>query len=76
VILKFPNSAARDAFLDRLEGATEAQDMRIRPSNTQPDVLTVRPAEAMTEQQLRSQLKPFLEPEVKVFEDVQFSPLV
>ena len=76
MILKFPNSAARDDFLGRLEGVAETRNMRIRRSHTEPTVLTVRTVDQMTETQLRSRLSPLLGPEVKVFEDIQFTPMV
>lgn len=76
VILKFPSAEARSDFLNRLEGDAATQSLRIKPSHTQPTVVTVRTRDRLTEQQLRSQLSPFLGPEVKVFEDVQFSPMI
>ena len=75
MILKFPDTAARADFLSRMEGASVA-NVRLKPSFAQPTVVIVRARGGMTEQGLRSELSQHLDGSVKIFDDVQFQPLV
>jgi hypothetical protein len=74
VILKFPSSAAREDFLHRMEGAS-AGKLHLKALFAQPTVVVVSGREGLTEQGLRSELSPFLNADVKIFEDVQFQPM-
>jgi hypothetical protein len=48
----------------------------LKPSFAQPTVVIVRAGGGITEQRLRLELSRHLDGSVKIFDDVQFQPLV
>lgn len=73
MILKFPDTAARADFLSRME---DVPNIRVKPSFAQPTVVIVRAPDGITDQGLRSEISRYLDGSVKIFDDVQFQPLV
>ncbi|QAU44813.1 hypothetical protein [Bradyrhizobium guangzhouense] len=74
MILKFPNTAAREDFLSRMKGVAVA-NIRLKPSFAQPTVVIVKTSGDVTENRLRSELSRYLDGSVKIFQDVEFRPL-
>ena len=58
-----------------MEDASVA-NIRLKPSFAQPTVVIVRAGGGITEQRLRLELSRHLDGSVKIFDDVQFQPLV
>lgn len=73
MILRFPNSAARAAFLKRIEGDAPAMKNRFKPSFSQPTVVIVRGRGREAEEQLKSELSRYLGEGVEIFDDIQFA---
>jgi len=72
MILKFPTSSERAVFLERISKDAAAIRLRVKPAYAQPTVVSVK-GEGMTDQILRQVLKRYIDSDVKVYEDVQFS---
>ena len=73
VILRFPNSAARTVFLDRMQRGALPWHVRFKPSFSEPTVVIVRNPVGTDEAHLRSELLPLLGTDVEIYDDVQFS---
>jgi hypothetical protein len=73
VILRFPNSAARTVFLDRMQSGVLPSNVRCKPSFSEPTVVIVRNPAGTNEAHLRSELLPLLGTDVEIYDDVQFS---
>ena len=72
MILRFPSSAARTVFLDRMTDVA-SPDLRLKPSFAEPTVVIVRNREGTNDQRLRSELLAYAGADVEIFDDVQFS---
>ncbi len=70
MILRFPSSAARSVFLNRMHGLGSVEKVRFKASFSEPTVVIVR---GTSDQVLRSELQPYLGADVEIFDDVQFS---
>ena len=75
MILKFPTSAARAAFLDRISNSDSGIAGLAKPSYSQPTVVIVRGRPGLSDRRLQAMVTPHLDGRVEVFDDVQFSVL-
>jgi hypothetical protein len=73
VILKFPNQVAQDAFLKRVRSTPISRRFRIKPSFSQPGIVSVRALGGASELDLKSELSSIIGDDVKVYTDTQFS---